>query len=626
MNSPYRTHNACLGWTSDGQPFAEDHGDVYHSRADALGESTHVFLEGNTLGSRFHSLQQPTFIIGELGFGAGLNFLNTCRLWCEQAPATATLHYLACELQPLHKADLERVLARFPTLTPWANGLLALYPHHSSGTQQLELRYGAHRICLTLLLEDATTAFAGLAATAPFKVDAWFMDGFSPKTNPAMWHFALLKNMAALSQNGTTLASYSVSGAFRRGLAAAGFAYQKARGFSGKRHMLHARFAEAVEHRMQSADSHNGLVCVVGGGLAGCSTAYALACAGWQVLLIEQGPHLAMGASGNPQGILHFKPGTVDTADNRFNMQAYLYATRYYRSLGLPADIWSPCGMLQLAHDDKLQKRFAALAASGLYAPELLQVLDSTAASICSDQAIARPALYFPAAGWLSPARLCAWYCAHPQIKVLPGHGVTELRRDNDAWLLSLQSDDGTRLQSARHVVICNSADAWRFTQARRLPLICNRGQVDLYTEASVHHLDRVICGQGYLIPAGADGQAVGGSFFLGPDCQLTREQNRQQHLLQLAGINPGLAQHFAAQQPALQRIAERCTLPGRMPAVGALEWAESSSLWINVGHGSHGLARTPLCAALLASQLGATPAPLSPDLQPLLSPTRFAN
>ena len=85
------------------------------------------------------------------------------------------------------------------------------------------------------------------------------------------------------------------------------------------------------------------------------------------------------------------------------------------------------------------------------------------------------------------------------------------------------------------------------------------------------------------------------------------------------------LAGHYARQRPLLQRVSERCTLPGRMPALGALERFGSHGLWINVGHGSHGLARTPLCAALLSSLMNATPPPLAPDLQTLLDPLRYA-
>jgi tRNA 5-methylaminomethyl-2-thiouridine biosynthesis bifunctional protein len=624
MPFTYRPDAARLLWMDDGMPFAEAYGDVYYSRANALGESSHVFLKGNDLGPRFRALQAGHFIIGELGFGGGLNFLNTCRLWCSNAPPAAQLHYIACERYPLRKNDLERLLRCFPELAGFATALLQLYPGHTSGTHQLELRYGPHRISLTLLHDDASNAFAAMAQQPAFHVDAWFLDGFAPKRNPEMWQAPLLRHLAALSHPDTTLASYSVFGSFRRQLADAGFICEKQRGFSGKRHMLRARRAPEQTVVVQKPTHNKQTICIIGGGLAGCSSAHALATAGWKVILVEQGPHLAMGASGNPQGILHFKPGTVDAPDNRFNLHAYLHAVRHYRSLELPPDIWSACGMLQLAHDHKLLKRFDTLAKSGMYAPEVLQVLNSLAASQIVGEAVAQPALYFPEAGWLCPPRLCAWYCEHPSIQVLTGHELTRLQQSAGSWELLLRTAGAEHTLHTPHVLLCNSADAWRFSQAQRLPLISNRGQVDLYAPEAARSLDSVICGQGYLIPAGADGQAVGGSFFLGANNAATREQNRQQHLQQLAGINPALAEHYATRTPVQQRIAERCTLPGRMPAVGALDAQELPGLWINVGHGSHGLARTPLCAALLASQLSGTPAPLAPELLPLLDPQRF--
>src|SRR5690554_2835487 len=106
MSFSYKVQHAQLQWDAQGLPYAPDFEDVYYSRNDALGESSHVFLEGSKLPARFSSLKTKQFLIAELGFGAGLNFLNTCRLWCEQAPASATLHYIACELYPLRLSDL----------------------------------------------------------------------------------------------------------------------------------------------------------------------------------------------------------------------------------------------------------------------------------------------------------------------------------------------------------------------------------------------------------------------------------------------------------------------------------------------------------------------------------------
>ena len=59
--------------------------DIYASSLDPVGESEHVFLNGNQLQKRWR--EAPTesshFHIGELGFGTGLNFLLAWKLWVE---------------------------------------------------------------------------------------------------------------------------------------------------------------------------------------------------------------------------------------------------------------------------------------------------------------------------------------------------------------------------------------------------------------------------------------------------------------------------------------------------------------------------------------------------------------
>ncbi|MEM6618639.1 MAG: tRNA (5-methylaminomethyl-2-thiouridine)(34)-methyltransferase MnmD, partial [Pseudomonadota bacterium] len=72
-------------------------------------------------------------------------------------------------------------------------------------------------------------------------VDAWFLDGFSPAKNPAMWDADLLRAVAAHTRPGGTCATYTAAGAVRRALAAAGFEVTRATGFGRKRHMTRGR-------------------------------------------------------------------------------------------------------------------------------------------------------------------------------------------------------------------------------------------------------------------------------------------------------------------------------------------------------------------------------------------------
>jgi tRNA 5-methylaminomethyl-2-thiouridine biosynthesis bifunctional protein len=48
------------------------------------------------------------------------------------------------------------------------------------------------------------------------------------------------------------------------------------------------------------------------------------------------------------------------------------------------------------------------------------------------------------------------------------------------------------------------------------------------------------------------------------------------------------------------------------------------TGLYINIGHGSRGLAYTPLCAELLAAQINNEVLPLPRDLTNALNPARF--
>src|SRR5690606_13600039 len=129
---------------------------------------------------------------------------------------------------------------------------------------------------------------------------------------------------------------------------------------------------------------------------------------------------------------------TVDSPDNRFNLHAYLYAAREYARLELPPTVWSPCGMVQLAHDHKLRKRFAKLASGQLYPPGVFDVLDADSASQVAGLPLAQSSLYFPQSGWLSPAALCAWYLDHPAITLRRNKRLTALLQDGDGWWLQL--------------------------------------------------------------------------------------------------------------------------------------------------------------------------------------------
>src|SRR6202008_2252732 len=143
---------------------------------------------------------------------------------------------------------------------------------------------------LDLAVMEVAEALAGWQGRA----DAWFLDGFSPALNPAMWRDQVLGLVAARSAPGARAATFTVAGQVRRGLAAAGFAVEKQPGYGRKRERLGARFPGAAA---DAPPARRGAV--VGAGVAGASAARAVRALGGEALVFDaEGP--GAGGSGNP--------------------------------------------------------------------------------------------------------------------------------------------------------------------------------------------------------------------------------------------------------------------------------------------------------------------------------------
>lgn len=224
--APGMTHRE-LHW-KDGVPVSRRFGDVYFSRGDGLEEARHVFLNGNQLTARWPS--GAALRIGELGFGSGLNFLATWQAWRQQE-RPGRLCFASVERYPLARPDLQAVVALWPELAPEAQQLVAAYPETPQGRWQ----HCWGNVELQVDFQEAAEALACWPAGA---IEAWFLDGFSPKVNPDLWAPELLKEVFRITQPGGTGATYTVAGAVRRALQAAGFRLEKRPGFGKKREML----------------------------------------------------------------------------------------------------------------------------------------------------------------------------------------------------------------------------------------------------------------------------------------------------------------------------------------------------------------------------------------------------
>ena len=620
-----------LVW-EDGQPASSRFGDVYYSRDGGLTEKSHVFIAGCGLPEAWRD--RELFTVCELGFGTGLNFLLTWRLWEQTQPPHAVLHYLAVEGHPLAPQDLRRCLAAWPDLAPQAEALLGVYPTPRARFQRL---HPASGVVLTLLCGDALAMLQ--AAETP--VDAWYLDGFAPAKNPAMWSDEVFGEMARLSRASTTLATYTAAGHVRRGLAEAGFAVELTEGFGRKREMIRARYNGARRPPFEpwfapAPAVKTGHAAIIGGGIAGAAIAAALTRRGWKATIVERRGALAAEASGTPSGVVMPRLTAGPAIDGRIHTSAWRYAVQSWS--GRP--FYDPCGVLQLATDLAEEKRQAAIAESGVL-PDVHR-LEPAMASAVAGCTLPFGALHFPDGGCVDTRAFCTALTANAE--TVFGREVSVLAREGEAWRLE---DSQGAICTADIVIFANGGGVSAFRGG--LPLTARRGQLTRVaaTDAS-QPLRCVLAYGGTLTPARGGAHHVGATFDWVKDGRAGDAIDRtddDRNLMALKDVLPELASGFDSAGQSWAGV--RWTSPDHLPLVGPLpdtdafkrdyaslhhgrHWVDyppattESGLFVMAGFGSHGLVLAPLAAELLACHIAGDPWPLERDLVAALHPARF--
>jgi len=638
--------HASLEW-EDGVPTSTLFEDIYFNRSGGVAETRHVFLEANHLEQRFRQTVTTPFVVAETGFGTGLNFLCCRDLWLNSAPLSRQLHYISCERYPLSPADLEQALAAFPEFSDGTAQLLKAYPDPVAGIHTFVFDEG--RILLTLLLGDALETLPQLEA----RVDAWFLDGFAPARNPELWNDHLFHQIARLSQPGSTFATFTAAGVVRRGLQAVGFNVSKCPGFGRKREMLSGLMTQApletaaadtpIWFRRPDPMSNDMPVVVIGAGIAGASTAFALASQGYRVIVLERNAAPAMEGSGNPQGALYAKLPAIPTAHSRFHLSGLLHTRALLEALttSASADLGQCCGVLQLAVNDKEAKRQQLVVEQSAYPDSLVYPINQAQASELAGLPTGSGGLFFPSAGWISPARLCERLLTHPLIECRYNTPVTSLEHHDGVWHL------GSADIRAEQVVVCCASQAVTLAPLAHLPLKPIRGQTSQAPAPdTLAPLKTVVCGEGYISPPLHGQYCFGASFVLhDPDDQV-RQAEHQHNLEILQRALPQLGQSLQ-QQSLAGRVAFRCSTPDYLPLVGAVadhaafietyaklrddaRWPFTArppllpGLFINVGHGSKGLLSGPISGQLIAALISGSPLPMASEQARILNPSRF--
>ncbi|MCL9781862.1 bifunctional tRNA (5-methylaminomethyl-2-thiouridine)(34)-methyltransferase MnmD/FAD-dependent 5-carboxymethylaminomethyl-2-thiouridine(34) oxidoreductase MnmC [Vibrio sp. S4M6] len=653
-------HNAKLDWNDSGTPVSDEFDDVYFSNVNGLEETRYVFLQQNRLPERWSQGNLRRFVIGETGFGTGLNFLAAWQAFdafrnTNPSAQTQELHFISFEKFPLSQEDLKKAHEMWPELSSYAKKLHDCYPLAIPECHRLIFDDGA--VTLDLWFGDIKDCMPMVPTLENGVVDAWFLDGFAPSKNPEMWNQALFNNMARLAKPNGTCATFTAAGFVRRGLIDAGFSMKKVKGFGTKREMIAGEINQPSQTRTIRPQFHRAKVdnvkdvAIIGGGIASATLAKALSRRGIHVTLYCSDSEPALGASGNKQGAIYPLLNESHTGVARVFAPGMLFAKQFVNQCAhqLPFD-YDWCGVTQLMWDEKSRQKLSKVADCQL--PEaFVRKLSAEETNSAVGLPVNMESLHFPQGGWLCPAEFtrnlihsltesgCLSVHWNTHIETLNWHS------DQQSWSLEA---DGKHFQH-QAVVIANGHQFDTFEQTRFLPLGKVKGQVShIPSTKTLSQLKSVLCYDGYMTPRNptSNQHCIGASYDRTHIDQLFDPQAQLDNADKLMACLPDQSwpkEVDISDNESRQGI--RCVSRDHLPFVGNVgdfehivkyfeadgEASKSgatlpqyTNLFCLLGLGSRGLSSSPLMAEVLASQICGNPLPLPADVLESIHPSKM--
>lgn len=621
-----------LRFDAFGAPYDPIYGDRFHSDGGAWRQAEAVFLAGCRLPERWQGREH--FTVLELGFGLGVNFLATLRAWRADSARSRKLHFVSVEGHPLSSQDLARGLQALDARGDEVASLLRQWPLALPGLHRLSFEGGA--VSLTLAFGEAQRMVPRLALAA----DAFYLDGFAPARNPAMWQPALIGALARHARPHARLATWSAAGALREALTNVGFEVSRMAGFAGKRHRTEAVWAPRWSRwpaPAEPAPLTDRRVMVIGAGLAGAAVASGFASRGFEVDLLDA--QAAPGGEGSAQPLcadhLHLSPDDNPLA--RLTRAALLL--REGRADGVRA-----CGRLALEGNDAGVDRQAALLARLDFPEQFAKLASQDEASDIAGLALPRGGIWLPGCESIIPREAIDGWLDHGGASIrFRSVLVARLARTADGARWTAFDAADRALGSAPLVVLANAGDAARLGAMSLLALRRVRGQSTWLRNPALAGLRTVLGGLAYAAPMGDRERRVliGASF----DESSSLLADPRDDLGNLRRLCVMLARDPEAMREGATSAATgfRYVLRDRLPAIGPLpdeaaagrnttELLRNARLPIPMapglygafGLGSRGLLWAALAAEALPAMICGEPAPIERDLLGMIAPARF--
>ncbi|WP_328824485.1 bifunctional tRNA (5-methylaminomethyl-2-thiouridine)(34)-methyltransferase MnmD/FAD-dependent 5-carboxymethylaminomethyl-2-thiouridine(34) oxidoreductase MnmC [Thalassotalea algicola] len=650
------SYNSQISFQDNGAPYSLQFDDIYFDTESGCQQSEQVFIEGNQINARIYNSKQP-LIIGETGFGTGLNFFLTAykllqAITNKDEADVTNIHFISVEKYPLSKAQIAQSLKMWPDLQPIINQTLAHYPDTPKEKCEISLLNG--KLKLTILFDDATSALSTLNLAKNGKINAWYLDGFSPAQNMEMWSEGLFEQIARLSADDATLATFTVAGFVRRHLTNVGFRVMKKLTPGKKKQTLVAKFQQASSsgkgYMLRPSVNKAQHVTIIGGGIASACLTYLLVKQGVKVTLICKDEEIAQGASSNAIGalypLIHLKQDEI----SEFYVSALLRAREVYDELLAAgytfAHQW--CGLLELSFKEPLQKRQHKFEQKPVWPENIILGVSAAKASALAGVTLNNGGMFMPQAGWIAPSEL-----VKVLFKAASDIGQVKIKHNIDVSEISQKADNRWQLTTnkglleASVLIVCGGAESNLLRPINQLPLTPVRGQVsEVSTEHYSQQLQTVICHKGYMTPVHQGKFCIGATFNKNDRDTHSRADDDQFNINMVSEALPELPRielsHIIGSKARL-----RATTPDHLPIAGPVpiikehteiygKLAEDKnwkihtpapyykSLYVMSGLGARGLCSAPLIADILVADLCNLPYPVDNKMRFNLSANRF--
>lgn len=572
----------------------------------------------------------------ETGFGAGQHFLATWhawRQWRAQAPTAAVepLHFISVATGPAEPDDIRRSATADVALAPLAEALAQRWRGLLPGTHRFS--FDNDQVHLTLCVGPIPMVLAQLDTP----VDQVLLHDGVPPHHPDIWHLATLKAVARLCQPGTRLTAPAPAQSAADTLTQLGFVLDT----TSQPHGLHATYAPhwPLRRVLRAAGTtpppqpHRAVV--VGGGLSGAAVAYSLAQRGYKVQVLDSSTHPAAGASGLPVGLVAPHTSPDDNVLSRLSRAGVRATLQRCEALLTAGTDWAHSGVLEHRVEGK-----RGLPTGDAW-PEAGQEWSRPASAdtlIAAGLPTNTPALWHAQAGWLRPAQLVAAQLQHPNIEWRGGCRVARLERTTQGW--RVWGDGDSLYAETPCVVLAAGYPSLGLLQHLggdatpvQVPLNPLRGQITwnpLTPNDQVPLPPFPVNGHGSFVsgtlgPDGQPGWFMGSTFERGAIQSHLKPEDQTANLTRLQRLLPEVAQALAPQFAQAQAwAAVRCTVPDRLPLVGALDAQRLPGLLLCTGMGARGLTLSVLCGEVLAAELAGEPWPVDKKLALALAAQRW--